>query len=98
MMFDDFFQPTADHFGKAHFIFGSKSLCFTTKRIGNLLLCFYHDGILPTRAGCVNFSSVTHYQTVALFGRTCGWDFLGKQTMASEMRKKSRVIGGQSDE
>lgn len=47
-MANDFFQPTTDDFGEAHFIFGSKSLGFTKKRIGDLDLCFYHDGILPT--------------------------------------------------
>ena len=62
MMLDDFFQPTADDFGKAHFVFGSKSFCFAEKRIGNLHLCFYHDGILPTGAGCVNFSSSVHFR------------------------------------
>lgn len=56
MMFDDFLQPTADDFGKTHFIFGSKSFGFAEKRIGNLHLGFYHDGILSTVAGCVNFS------------------------------------------
>ena len=60
-MFDDFLQPTADDFGKAHFIFGSKSLGLAKERIGNLHLRFYHDDILPTRVGCVNFSAKTRF-------------------------------------
>ena len=91
-MFDDFFQPAADHLGKAHFVFGSKSFCFAEKSIGNLHLCFYHDGILPSLEKGVNFSSYVHFYAVALFGSTCGCDFLGKQRMASAMMKNSTAM------
>ena len=61
-MADDFFEAAADHFGKAHFIFGGKSLGFAKKRIGNLDLCFYHDGILSSCWGlsiCVSATELS---------------------------------------
>ena len=59
VMFDDFLKSTADYSGGAHFIFASESLGLTKERIGHFHLYFYHDGILPTRLGCVNFSART---------------------------------------
>lgn len=64
MMADDFFEATAHNLGEAHFIFGGKSLSFAKKRIGDLDLCFYHDGILPSTMKRVNF------QAMAFLGST----------------------------
>jgi hypothetical protein len=70
VVFDDFLESTADHFGKAHFIFGSKTLGLAKERIWDLHLCFYHAGILLTRVGCVNFSAKTRFLSIVE-----GWSF-----------------------
>ena len=55
MMANDLLQPPSHHLGKAHFIFRSKPFRFAKKFIGNLNLCFYHDGDLPSVMGGVKF-------------------------------------------
>jgi hypothetical protein len=45
---DDLLQSPPNHFSETHFIFRSQPFGFAEKHIGDLHLCFYHDGNLPS--------------------------------------------------
>ena len=57
MVPNDLLEPAPDDFGEGHFVFIRQPFGLAIKRVWDLNLCFYHDGILPPVGESVNFAA-----------------------------------------